>query len=362
MKATGLQCKADAILGYARRVTTTNGWARLALVLWLSLYAARTAASDDVYEGLLDAGLEAQENGDYVRAHGLFAQAHALLPNARTLRALGVVSYRAGQLARAVGELEAALEHPVKALDPELRSAVTELLARAREQLAWVVLNVVPDDARVNVDAASAELPARGELALDAGQHVLRFTADGHVPQTAALSLSPGARTSLTMALEPLPKPVAEPPPVFGSSEHNAASAPVEDLHTDKEVGHSSNLGSARVETQLLRRRRAALAMGGTSLGSLLTAALLFRAGQARVEEIARACRDSEVGGCSAVERNTQLRHAQLDRFELATNALLGVSAASLLGSAALAWWSFSGERRLELNADARNLQVRVIF
>jgi hypothetical protein len=293
-----------------------NAWFLSVSLAVLSLCALPAAASNDDYERLLDAALAAQEGRDYERAHALFAAAHALQPNARTLRAQGVASYGAGQIERAVRELEQALAHPVKPLDEELRQAVSELLARARAQL---------------------------------------------LEQTPTLAVAPE-----TPALAPIERdpPAAPAGPVEKPSTDTTDAPAPQGSMLESQADQPPSAKSA-AEDRLPRPRKAAWILGAAALGSLLTAGLVFRAGNARVEKIAQACGSSEIDGCSTAERDAQLQRAHLDRFETATNVLLGVSAAALVSSVTLAWWSIPrgrSERSFALNAGAQSVGMRVSF
>ncbi|MCA9529403.1 MAG: tetratricopeptide repeat protein [Myxococcales bacterium] len=140
-----------------------------------------TEADGSTYERLVREGIVEFEAGRYTEARVLFERAHAIAPSSRTDRAIGMVAFEQRNYVEAVQRFEAALKDAHKPLPPDLRASTTDLLRRARAMLASYVLDVLPTDAKVEVDGGPAFIEGN-VLHLDPGEHVVRATAQGYVP------------------------------------------------------------------------------------------------------------------------------------------------------------------------------------
>lgn len=216
-----------ASLGRARSGATIARTLALACALASSLCVARanaqTAPTESeesaAYIESVEGALEEYRVGHYDEARSLFERAHELEPSARTLRGLGMVEFELRHYVRAVELIERSLASPVKPLTDEQRSALSELLARARRFVARYALRVTPTPTRIELDGVARTLEPDGRLTVDAGEHRLELAADGYAPSSLTLDAKGGTESELTVALRPLAKPelVASAAP---SSEH----------------------------------------------------------------------------------------------------------------------------------------------
>ncbi len=145
-------------------------------------------------------------------AKALLEQAYAIRPNPGVLAVLGQVEFELGSFARAAGHLTESLltmEHPVP-----IKRKLEEMLNRATERVATIVVDVSPPDASVSVDAtdgAPGTAVVRGsQLFVEPGVHELRVEKAGFLLHTQRLETRAGGAYPVTVTLEPSPPP----PPV----------------------------------------------------------------------------------------------------------------------------------------------------
>ena len=196
--------------------------------VWLSttrLRADDVAVAPDAkqYEETVQRALHEFALEHWIEAKVLFAQAYALRPNARVLRGLGLACYELRQYVQAIEHFEAALLNGVQPLTPEMTSDVHTFLARAREFVGRVRLEIQPLYAELSIDGEKApRIGADGSYALDPGSHEVSVSAPGYEPQSRSLFAEGGKTTQLSLSLKPeaqpvvlsapAPLPVATPP------------------------------------------------------------------------------------------------------------------------------------------------------
>lgn len=292
--------------------------------------AAREPGPARSYDELVHAAIASQEGGDFTQAYALFESAHRRYPNARTLRAMGVAAFQAGHFVDAVTHLEASLSHPEKPLDSVLRAAVSDLLQRARAQLASYRISAEPDTALLSIDGDAWRAPPQEPLLLLPGEHVLTLHAEGFEPQSLSLTATAGAAERIRISLaakQQTPALTPEPSP--------ASASPV--VSPSKGI---SDVGERLLEPGIRRRRRASLALAGVGGAAVLTAVGLWYGARHRVDVIAQGCRSRPGNGCTVEERDFELERANLGAFEVAITSAIVVASASVLGAAGIWWWN----------------------
>jgi hypothetical protein len=115
-----------------------------------------------------------------------------LFPNARTHRGLGFTEFELRNYGDCIEQLEAALASDVKPLTERLRKDTVQVLARARNFVARVVLEAEPRPTRVLVDDVPVEVNEGGSVLLRVGEHVIELRAAGFAPERRKLSLKGG--------------------------------------------------------------------------------------------------------------------------------------------------------------------------
>jgi tetratricopeptide (TPR) repeat protein len=184
------------------------------LLLWILSVPALTFAQPESYDDLVKSALEAYRSEHFVEARSLFERAHSAAPSARTLRGMGMCSFNLGDYVDATFQLEAALDEESRPLSTEQRAAADDLLVRASAEIGRFRANVTPYGAEVSVDGRPALRSVRGDVLMAPGSHSVDFSAPGYTHQTRTLTVSPGDRAALEVALVPVTvgTPVAAAP------------------------------------------------------------------------------------------------------------------------------------------------------
>lgn len=147
----------------------------------------------------------------YQEAIELYEKAYGLDPDPVLLFNIAYLYEKQGKLFEAVRGYELTLDAETSA--PQRRdteSRLEQLRPRAPGRLA---LDGTPPGARVLVDGRSVGVLPTSSLELPAGDHELRVTSDGFLPEGRTVKLVPGRESTLTFALTAAP---ASPPPVEG--------------------------------------------------------------------------------------------------------------------------------------------------
>ena len=299
-----------------------------------------------VYRDLVDHALSEFKLENWPEARLLFRRAHELNPNARTLRGIGVVSYEMREYVPAIVALSAALADPRQPLTPAQRRECEELLARAQSFVASFSLRLVPETAALKVDGAQPVHDGEGRLLLSFGEHMIEASAPGYESETKKLVVEGNEHGVLELVLEPPAPPVAptlatEPralPPVARTS------APASSL------AGGEREGGLRYTWVALG---ASAAFGGAAAATWFTAERKF-------ESLKDDCQEAAAQGSPCVRGQTDTDAVK--RFERMTNALLGMSAASLLTAAILMPIEWPREKRLALDLGPHRIGLRGSF
>lgn len=181
----------------------------LGSLLVLASPAARAAPSDQAAaEALFQEGKALFDKGTYAQACPKFEESYRLDPAGGTLFALALCREAEGKLASAWAHFSAVATSKGARADrvATARTKVAELEPRVPR-----VVIVVPDAARVpglSVKRDDTELGASSwgtSLPLDPGEHVVVASAPGYATQRESLTLAPGDRREVRIALRAAP-------------------------------------------------------------------------------------------------------------------------------------------------------------
>ncbi len=154
-----------------------------------------------------------------------FEACYALYPFYGTLYNIGQVQGGLGRAPDAIRSLEKYLADGGSAISAAQRALVESELAAQRARVGELVVRVEPADATLRVDGVLVGVNAgSAEQVVLAGVRRLEVALDGYRTLRAEAEVSPGARRSLSLTLEPLS--VA---PAKGAAPLPAASAPTTD-------------------------------------------------------------------------------------------------------------------------------------
>lgn len=318
--------------------------------------SAREQDDDKAYKDLIEQALAEFRLKNWPEARVFFRKAHELSPNARTLRGLGVVSFEMRDYQQAVQHLSAALVDARQVLNEAQRSECEGLLARARTFIGSYQLTTAPSTAQVTLDGANLVRGQDGLVLVPFGDHLLRVTADGHRETTLRLRVQGGERAELNIALElddaeeaavsALPPSSDAPGPVAVSTSNQPVDAPQSGSEPKR-----SFKGSGLRYTWIALGASAALGAASATFWYL---------GQGKVTDLAARCeeRAARVSPCERSDTNIDA----IQRYERATSAALGLSAAALVTAGALFYFEWPREKKLSVAVGLQQFSLRGSF
>ncbi|HTB73953.1 MAG TPA: hypothetical protein VK762_11950 [Polyangiaceae bacterium] len=200
-----------------RTALATTGLACAALAA--SVASAQVPAPADPDPIAAARALFAQALGD--EEAGRFALALDEFQRVRAVRDTAAVEYRIGSCYEGLGQPAPAFRaylaaQVLGASDPlaaDVSQAAADRLDALGKQVARLTLTMpspAPPSPEVRVDDRVVE--TGGPTALAPGRHVVTATAPGALPFRSEIALTAGAQVSLTVALEPVPRPRADEP------------------------------------------------------------------------------------------------------------------------------------------------------
>jgi hypothetical protein len=305
-------------------------------------------ASSEAYRDFVEQALSEFKLENWPEARLLFRRAHELNPSARTFRGIGMVSYEMRDYVPAVLALTAALADTRQPLTPAQRKECEALLVRARTFVGSYALSLEPPRLALTVDGSAAEFDTDGHLLVGFGEHTLQASAPGYDTTTKPLSVQGGEAASMEIVLQ-----LSEAQTMAGSpstQEHTAPrGAPL--------VPRTSPAPAASLHTGGLKYTWVALGagavFGGAAVGSWIV-------GENKFQDLKDQCEQSATQGSQCVRGETDVSSAK--RFERLTNAMLGMSAVSLVTAAVLLPIEWPRERRLALDVGPTNIAIRGKF
>jgi hypothetical protein len=308
-------------------------------------------ANSEEYRVLITQALNEFKHKNWPEARILFRRAHELSPSARTQRGMGVVSYEMRDYVQAVIALSAALVDARQPLNEAQKRECSGLLARARTFVGTYKLSLEPDDAEVTVDGSPLVRDAEGHVLVPFGEHQLSASAAGYRTSTSKLNVQGGEQGELRVVLYPEGSAPALAAPL-GRIEATSEQPPVATPPARSRAAEPRGFVGGG-----LRYTWVAL---GASAAFGATAAAVWFTGEKKVDELADDCSQRRSEGAPCLRGQTDT--SQIDRYERATTALLGLSALSFATSIALASFEWPRERKVALQLGPQRLAVRGSF
>lgn len=182
------------------------------------------------YRSSINEAVAEYEAGNFAEARSLFDKANSVYSTARALRGLGMTEFELRNYSDSIAYLERALDSKVQSLEGQLRAETEQLLARARGFIAQVNLAIEPGEATVVVDGTPVALGSGGRLVLEVGDHVLEFSAQGHVPEKRVVKVKGGEQQALRIVL---PSQRDSSQPVQLQVQPSSAAGPTTQNHID---------------------------------------------------------------------------------------------------------------------------------
>jgi hypothetical protein len=311
-------------------------------------YAQGEDGSNAAYRGLIDQALDEFKRKNWPEARVLFRRAHELSPNARTLRGMGMVSYEMRDYVNAVVELSGAMSEGRQPLTEVQRKECEGLLGRSRTFVGAYTLVIEPAQANVSLDGATPVRDAEGRLLVPFGEHTLRGSEPGYLDEEIRLSVEGGEQGQLRLAL-------AKPPAVAVSRE---------EFLEPQSMPPTNPFGVADPASEPTTQTRGGLRYSWLALGATAAfgagAVASWFVGQGKLDDLDSQCaRQASSAPCVRGGVDT----GSVKTLERTTNALLGLTAASLVATVVLAGFEWPRERRsIALQLGPQRLSLRGSF
>jgi tetratricopeptide (TPR) repeat protein len=152
------------------------------------------------------------DEGDYKLALIEFTRAYEMARDYRLLYNIGHVHLQLGNYAKALRALTQYLEDGKSAILAERRVSVEREIASTRQRTATLTVRVSVADAQIDLDQDSLGRGPSVTQTVDGGEHRIRVSKAGFLPQDKAVVLAPGDVTDIYVALAPLQAPEVQHP------------------------------------------------------------------------------------------------------------------------------------------------------
>ena len=318
--------------------------------------APKSAESDTggspEYRELIEQALVEFRHKNWPEARVLFRRAHDLSPSARTLRGMGVVSYEMRDYVQAVLQLSAALVDTRQPLNEGQRKEASALLARARTFIGSYTLLLEPSDAEVMLDGAQLVRDVEGRVLVAFGEHTLEASAPGHQRNVSKIAVQGGEHGELRIVLYRDTGDPQSGATSLGRVEKSVEQPPATTIEDSTRRAPERGFNGRGL-------RYTWVALGASAAFGAAAAGVWF-GGKGKVDELVESCDDSEARGIPCQRGSVDTSGVQ--RFERTTNALIGLSAASLATAVVLAAFEWPRERKLALDVGPRQLSLRGSF
>jgi hypothetical protein len=179
---------------------------------------------------LFQLGKDRYAEGKFDEAYAAYKKAYELQPAFDIAGNLGNVEVKLGKYPDAVVHLRYVLANLPPSYAPERREKVIartkELLAEASQHVAFVVLAISPEGARVSIDGESiGTTPLQEEVVLSSGKHQIVADKEGYQTLTHEIDAAAGQKETLRMSLAPAGDP--NPGTVQGDQAEDGDDGPI---------------------------------------------------------------------------------------------------------------------------------------
>jgi hypothetical protein len=178
--------------------------AALASVLLVTAISAGARANDVAPDALIIKGLDLRRAGRSVEALEFFRRAHREAPSPRTLGQMGLVEASLAHWMDADVHLAASLTTPDDAWVHKNRPLLEQALDRARTHIGELVVSGRPGATVAFAGRALGVLPLAGPVQAVEGAFALTASAATFKPFSVSVTIKGGARTAVTIVLEPI--------------------------------------------------------------------------------------------------------------------------------------------------------------
>jgi hypothetical protein len=176
----------------------------IAALLWATSLPVGALAAEPSADVLIEQGLSLRRTGKPEQALELFRQAHAIAPSPRTFGQIGLVETSLKRWVDGDNHLSVSLSNPDDPWVAKNRAFLDQALGLCRRHVGDLIVSG-PAGAEVFVAGQSVgTLPAVPALRLAEGTVTVSAGAPASKPFERAVTIRPGARTTLAIALDPI--------------------------------------------------------------------------------------------------------------------------------------------------------------
>lgn len=149
----------------------------------------------------------------YERALEAYQRAFDIYPKPQLYWLIGLAEQKLGRHLDALRHYQQLVKE-VPELSDALRQQIDIQVAEAKQHVATLTFQVMPEGATISVDGEDiGTAPFDEPLYLEAGEHTIAVTAEGHTPFEENVSLEAGAESERTIGLDKIPVVVTKPKP-----------------------------------------------------------------------------------------------------------------------------------------------------
>ena len=176
----------------------------VAVLLWATSLSMGTRAAEPGADTLIEQGLSLRRDGKPEQALEMFRKAHTLAPSPRTFGQMGLVETSLKKWVDGEKHLSVSLANPDDRWVIKNRAFLDEALGLCRSHVGDLIVTG-PAGAEVFVAGQSVgTLPAVPALRLAEGTISVSASAPGFKPFEQTVTIRPGARSPLAIALDPV--------------------------------------------------------------------------------------------------------------------------------------------------------------
>jgi hypothetical protein len=176
----------------------------VAVLFWATSLSVGAVAAEPSADGLIEQGLGLRREGKPDQALELFRQAHALAPSPRTLGQMGLVETSLERWVDGENHLAVSLANPDDRWVAKNRAFLDEALGLCRSHVGDLLVSGPPGTEIFVGGRSVGTLPAVPALRLAEGSVTVSASAPGTKPFERTVTIRPGARSALVIALDPI--------------------------------------------------------------------------------------------------------------------------------------------------------------
>ncbi|HSY39362.1 MAG TPA: tetratricopeptide repeat protein [Polyangia bacterium] len=177
----------------------------IAALLWATSLSIAAMAAEPGADALIEQGLNLRRDGKPEQALEMFRKAHALAPSPRTFGQMGLVETSLKKWVEGENHLSVSLANPDDRWVAKNRAFLDEALGLCRSHVGDLVVSGSAGTEVFVGGESVGTLPAVPALRLAEGTVTVSASAPGSKPFERTVAIRPGARSTLAIALDPIP-------------------------------------------------------------------------------------------------------------------------------------------------------------